>query len=188
MAKTAVVAPEGAKPRKGKKPPAAETPAEIRAKAARQKPDPTAFAKAARYAANAKASKRFAGRLVTPEGYAIFRFRKEGDTLTGIVGECNGQMGYGASTYIVVLDDGSCVAIIGHRRLVKALHLAKCKYQRVTITFEGKIYNSFRHYEMVYTVTPAPLQDAPMTAAGRKLIEQAAAEATAQKAAKGGGK
>jgi hypothetical protein len=183
MTKTATP-PAGEEPRTRKQTATSETPAQIRARAAKAKPDAAAFAKAARYAANAKASKRFAGHLVTPEGYPIFRFRKEGDTLTGIVGQCNGQMGYGASTYPVVLDDGSCVHIIGHRRLVKALHLAKCRYQRITITFEGKIYNSMRHYEMVYTVTPAPLVPDPrasMSPAAAKAFK-AAADAKARKA------
>ena len=158
---------------------ASETPAEIQAKSAKQKPDPAAFARAAKYSQAAKSSSRFAGHLVTPEGYPIFKFNKSGDTLTGFVGKCNGQMGYGASTYPVVLDDGSCVFIVGHRRLVKALHKAKAFYQRVEIIFEGKIYNSMRHYEMVYTVKSAPFQDSEERPAAKD-----AADAKAKKARK----
>ncbi len=155
---------------------------EILADAAKTKPDPKAFQRAAQYTTNAKASKRFGVRLRTPDGYPLFRFRAEGDTITGIVGKCNGQMGYGQSTYPLVMDDGSIVCIVGHRRLVKALHKAKAWNQRVKITFEGRLYSSWRHYEMVYAVELAPFQDEPMPAAGRQLLAKAAADAKARKA------
>jgi hypothetical protein len=126
--------------------------AEILAAAAKTKCNPAAFARAAKYAENAEASPRCGAPMQTPEGLKIHRFRVPGDTLTGVLGKCNGQMGFGESTYPIVLDDHSIVCVPGNRRLVRAFRLAKAFHQRIKITYLNKLYSNRGHYEKVYKV------------------------------------
>jgi hypothetical protein len=169
---------------KGKTTPGADLAAEILAKAATAKANPAAFARAAKYAENAEASPRCGAPMQTPEGLQVYRFRHPGDSLTGVLGHCNGQMGYGESTYPIVLDDGSIVCVPGNRRLVRAFRLAKAFHQRIKITYVNRLYSSRGHYEKVYKVEHAPRSGERMTKEGHELIAQAAADAKAKKGAK----
>jgi hypothetical protein len=143
------------------------------------KPNKAAFAMAFKYSDLAKKSQRF-GDNGLPAGMIAFRFRTPGDTLTGVLGECIGMVGT-ESWYPIARDDGSIVHVPGNRRLVKCFTKAKCKWQRITIVYDGRLRTGNGHFEKVYTVTAAPLNEQAMTAAGRKLIEQAAADAKARK-------
>jgi hypothetical protein len=144
------------------------------------KPNKAAFAMAFKYSDLAKKSQRF-GDNALPDGMIAFRFRQPGDTLTGVLGECIGMVGT-ESWYPIVRDDGSIVHVPGNRRLVKCFQKAKCKWQRITIVYDGRLRTGNGHFEKVYTVTAAPLDDGPMTGAARKLIEQAGEDAKRRKA------
>jgi hypothetical protein len=141
---------------KGRRSPAEKTLADgILAKAAKYTPDPAAFASAKAYAEVTQKSKRFEQQNRTAGGLLIQRFRKPGEQITGVLGECNGTTGLGESTYPIVQDDGSVVCVPGNRRLVRAFRKAKCKFQRIRITYQGKLYTGNGRYEKVYLVESA---------------------------------
>jgi len=129
----------------------------ILAEGSNHPPDSQAAAQAKAYADATVASKRFESHNRTPEGYTIHRFHVEGESLAGVLGECNGQSGYGESTYPIVLDDGSIVCVAGNRRLVKAFKRGKFTFQRIRITYKGRLHTHGGHYEKVYLVEPAPI-------------------------------
>lgn len=129
----------------------------IVAESTKHAPDPHAFAAAKRYTDASVASRRFDSHNRTPEGLEIHRFRRPDEQITGVLGECNGQTGWGESSYPIVQDDGSIICVPGNRRLVKAFRKAKATYQRITITYLGKLYNTYGHYEKVFRVELTPL-------------------------------
>lgn len=129
---------------------------EIRNAAKTAKPDIEAAGRAARYVKATMASKRFESHNVTPDGLPIHRFHVIGDSVTGVLGECNGQTGWGESTYPIVQDDDTIICVPGNRRLVQALKKGKFTFQRIRIEYKGRLHNSMGHYEKVFAVTLAP--------------------------------
>jgi hypothetical protein len=153
----------------------------ILAESKKHAPDLEAAAQAKRYVDATMASRRFDSHNRTPEGFTIHRFHREEETLTGVLGECNGQSGYGESTYPIVQDDGSVICVPGNRRLVRAFRKGKFTFQRIRITYKGKLRTAGGHHEKVFLVEPAPLGKDGVGPAGRDLIARAAADAKAGK-------
>jgi len=151
--------------------------AKIRAESSKHSADPEAFDKAKRYAEATVANERFETHNRTPDGFTIHRFWRQGEQLTGMLGQCNGQNGYGESTYPIVLDDGSVVCVPGNRRLVKAFRTSKAFFHRITITYLGKLNQSHSHYEKVYSVELSPLDKEGVGKVGREILAKAVAEA-----------
>ena len=122
------------------------------------KADPKHFAAAARYTREALKTAKFRRNPRFPDrpGFEPFYFRKVGDTLTGVLGKCDGMLGY-QSFYPIVLDDGTVVHVPGNRRLVQCFKKAKCWFQRIKITYKDKLFKHSGHYEKIYSVESAPL-------------------------------
>jgi hypothetical protein len=176
--------PKGKGKPKEAKTPAAESVAQIKAKAATRKPDANRFRRAARYADAAMQSDRYelSRSKSSVDGLKIHYFRVEGESVTGILAEPERELWKGV-TYRLVQDDGTVVRLPGNKRLTKAIEKADAIYQRVKITYHGKLYTRFGgHYEKVYTLEAAPL-DHDLGPKGRELLGKAAADAKARKAA-----
>jgi hypothetical protein len=156
----------------------ADSVAEIRALADGRRPNPAKFTRANRRTDAAKKSDRFEWNRSksTIDGITIHYFRVRGETVTGILCAPQFELWKGV-TYKLVLDDDTVIRLPGNRQLNKLISDADCLYQRVTITYEGKIWRQSHHYEKVYTLSPAPFGGESATAAGRALIAQAAADA-----------
>jgi hypothetical protein len=120
-------------------------------------PDPNAFARAAKYADAAEKSRHYERTRLrsTIDNLPIHYFHKIGESITGILGEPQGEL-WMASTYPLALDDGTVVRLPGNRRLMRAIQLAKCIGQRITIIYRGKLYRPGGHYEKIYRLEPAP--------------------------------
>lgn len=168
---------------------AAERPSEkqivkqIREHAGRSKPDPEAFAAGKRYSAATMRSRRFNYDRRTADGAVIHYFHTPGESLTGVLGESQkAQIPRGTSAsfeylFPLVLDDDSLVYLPNNRRLRKLIDKSKCLWQRITITYKGKLMTNHGHYEKVYTVEPAPLGKDGVGTAGRDILAKAAKEA-----------
>lgn len=157
--------------------------AEIRALAKGRRANPAKFQRANRRTDAAKKSDRFEWNRSksTIDAIPIHYFRVRGESVTGIL--CAPQFErWKGVTYKLVLDDDTVIRLPGNRQLNKLIDAADCLYQRVTITYEGKIWRASHHYEKVYTLSPAPLSGESATPAGRALIAQAAADARKRKA------
>jgi len=163
---------------------------QIREHAERTGPDPVKFAAGVRYSQASKRSRRFNYDRRTADGAIIHYFHTPGEYLIGVLGESQkAQIPRGTSAsfeylFPLVLDDDSLVYLPNNKRLRKVIDLAKCLFQRIKITYEGKIATSHGHYEKVYTVEPAPLGKEGVGAAGRTILSKAMAEATTNKAGK----
>jgi hypothetical protein len=171
---------------KAKKEPKAnkpETVAQIRAKAAKIRPDPAKFARAQRRSDAAQRSERFEWNRSksTVDGILIHYFRIRGESITGILCAPDYESFKGL-TYKLLLDDDTITRLPGNRQLNRVIKDADCLYQRVTITYLGKRWLTTRHYEKVYAISQAPLGKAGVGPKGRKLLEQVAEEAKARKA------
>lgn len=146
----------------------------------------TSFDRAAKFTEAAKRSKRYNyDRMVVP-GAPIYYFHRPGESLTGTLGQSQrGQILRGSVTweYLVpiVLDDGTLLYLPNNKRLRKAIELADCLFQRVTITYEGRLATAHGHYEKVYSVKPAPLGKKGVGEVGGTILAKAAAEALARK-------
>jgi hypothetical protein len=163
---------------KKREPRKTETAEEILAKAAQRKPDPEKFARVQERADAAIQSDRFefSRSKSCVDGLLIHYFRTVGESVTGVLAAPESELWKGV-TYKLVQDDGVVVRLPGNRRLNKAIKTADCLYQRVTITYLGKLYTRFGgHYEKVYTVVPAPLVDPrqSMSSSAAKLFAAAA--------------
>lgn len=163
-----------------------DSPAEIRALAAKTKPNLDKFRRANRRTEAAKKSDRYEWNRSksTVDGRIIHYFRVRGESVTGILCPPECELWKGV-TYKMSLDDDTMIRLPGNRQLNKLIKDADCLYQRVTITYEGKIWRASHHYEKVYTLSPAPLNAELMltaTAAGSAVLGQAMAEAKKQKA------
>jgi len=167
-------------------PTAQDIAAEILKTAQNATPNQTAFDRAAKLTQAAKRSNRFNyDRMVVP-GAPIYYFHQPGETLIGTLGQSQrGQILRGSVTweYLVpiVLDSGELRYLPNNRRLRKAIQLADCLFQRVRITYEGRLATAHGHYEKVYTVEPAPLGKDGVGPAGREILASAAAEASGKK-------
>lgn len=157
-----------------------ETVEQIRAKAAAATPDPAKFKRAMRHTEAALVADGYEWNRSksTVDGLPIHYFRVRGEALTGILGAADYELWKG-HTYRLILDDGTVVRLPGNRQLNKLIKASECVYQRITITYLGKLYRHSHHYEKVYSIVPAPNEG--VGRAGRKLIQQAAAEAAAKR-------
>lgn len=179
----------GAEVKTKREPTAADIAAEILKTAQNAKPNQTAFDRAAKFTRAAKKSPRFNyDRMVVP-GAPIYYFQRPGETLTGTLGQSQrGQILRGSVTweYLVpiVLDSGELRYLPNNRRLRKAIELADCLFQRVKITYEGKLATAHGHYEKVYTVEAAPLGKDGVGPAGREILASAAKEAKSRRSPK----
>lgn len=156
--------------------------AEIRALAHGRRANPAKFTRANRRTDAAKKSDRFEWNRSksTIDGITIHYFRVRGESVTGILCAPQFELWKGV-TYKLVLDDDTILRLPGNRQLNKLIKDADCLYQRVTITYEGKLWRQSHHYEKVYTLSPAPLSNEPMTAAGKSVLARAVAESKAKK-------
>lgn len=177
-----------------KKPAVPDTPEEILGEAAKHKPDPKRFARAAKRTNAAVRAETFEWNrsLSTIDRRPIHYFRVKGESITGIL--CAGETElWKGTTYkclcdridipcrpAEVLDPPQIIRLPGNRLLQKAIADADCLYQRVKITYMGKRFKTSRHYEKVYRVESSPASHDVGTT-GRDLIAKAAAEATAKK-------
>jgi hypothetical protein len=153
---------------------------EIAQKAKKRKP-PSAekFRKAKRYCEAAQKSDRFEFRRSrsSVDGLPIHYFRTPGETLTGIIGEPQAEV-WGPSSYPFLLDDGRLIRVPGNRRLALAIRKADALFQRIKITFKGKLWTkTFGHCEKVYLVELVPLGKEPMTQAERDTLAHVIQEA-----------
>lgn len=166
------------------KPPApAELVAQIRQASEKVAADPAKFASAAKYTAMTTKSKRFNYDRQAPDGVPIYYFHTQGEQLTGIVGKSQrARMSRGIAVsceYLtpIVLDDDSLFYLPNNKRLKKALEKANAWFQRITITYLGRLSNAHGHYEKVYSVESAPLGKGGVGSAGRDLLAKAAKDA-----------
>jgi hypothetical protein len=158
---------------------------DVRKKAAKRKLDPARLAKVAKVAAAATNNPRFefSRSKSAVDGLPIHYFRVAGESVVGILCPPDQEIWKGV-TYKLVQDDDTIVRLPGNRRLTKAIEKADALYCRVKITYLGKLNTKFGgHYEKVYTIEQAP-KDHTLSVSGRRLIEQAAAEAKARKSGK----
>lgn len=150
-------------------------------KAKKRTPNTEKFRQAAQYAQNAESADRFElnhGKS-SIDGRPIHHFHRIGETLVGTIGEAQGET-HGPSSFPFVLDDGSVIRVPGNRRLVLAIRKADCLYQRIRITYKGKLHaKTGGHYEKVYLVESAPLSKEPPTQTSRDLLAKAETEARA---------
>jgi hypothetical protein len=141
--------------------------------------DEVKFKAAQRYTNAAMKSERFEfSRLRSAhDGLPIRYFRTPGESLTGFLGPPAQEIWKG-STYPLVLDDGRVIRLPGNRRLKLAIEKADCLYQRITITYVGKLFTRFGgHYEKVYRIDAAPFSGEKTTAAGAEAVARAMASA-----------
>jgi hypothetical protein len=159
-----------------------ESPDEILAASRKCASDPGKFARAERRTAAAMRSERFEWNRSksTVDGRLMHYFRLRGESITGVLGKPSYESWKGVS-YPIVLDDGTVVRLPGNRQLIKLIETADCVHQRITITYLGKRYLTSRHYEKVYRIAPAPLGKDGVGQTGRRIVEQAAAEAKRRK-------
>jgi len=149
----------------------------IQAEASKHTPDSHAFSRSATYTDHAQKSKRFVrNRIRTGDGLPIKRFRVQGESVIGTLGEPRSEWS-GETTLPFVLDDGRVIALPGNKRLQSAIKKAKATFLRVKITYLGKLKTDFGHYEKVYRVEVAPLGKEGLGKAGRAAIAKAAKEA-----------
>jgi len=157
---------------------------EVRKKAAKRKLDPAKLKKVAKYTDAAEKNPRFEfsrGKSAV-DGLPIHYFRTPGEFVVGVLCAPDQELWKGV-TYRLVQDDDTIIRLPGNRRLTKAIEKADALYTRVKITYVGKLNTKWGgHYEKVYRIEDAP-KDHTLSVAGRKLIEQAAAEAKTRKAA-----
>ena len=69
------------------------------------------------------------------------------------------------------------VCVPGNRRLVKAFRTSKAFFQRITITYLGKLNKSHSHYEKVYSVELSPPDKEGVGKVGREILAKASADA-----------
>jgi hypothetical protein len=164
----------------------------LKEKAAKRTPNPQKFKQAKRYTDTSAQSDRFENLYgkSSIDGRPIHHFHYRGEFVVGILGECEGEI-YGPSSYPFALDTYSgsrgavetydppnAIRLPGNRRLVVAIHKADALYQRVKITYLGKLYaKTRRYYEKVFRIEAAPLDKEPTTPAGRTLIQNVAKDA-----------
>ncbi len=160
--------------------------------AKKRTPNAEKFRQAKRYADAAEKSPRHEQNFgkSSIDGLPIHHFHRIGEYVIGTVGECQGET-HGPSSFPFQVDviDGEpvegnrVIRLPGNRRLQIAIRKADCLYQRITVTYKGKLHaKTGGHYEKVYLVEAAPLSKEPMTKAGKDLLAKAAAEAKAGKA------
>jgi hypothetical protein len=148
-------------------------------KAKKRTPNKAKFKQAAMYADNAERADQFElnyGKS-SIDGRPIHHFYKIGESLVGVIGEPQGET-HGPSSFPFVLDDGTVIRVPGNRRLAIAVRKADCLYQRIRITYMGKLYaKTGGHYEKVYLVEAAPLDKERVTPAGRDVLVKAEGKA-----------
>jgi len=160
--------------------------------AKKRTPSAEKFRRAKQYADAAEKSPRHEQNFgkSSIDGLPIHHFHQIGEYVIGTIGECQGET-HGPSSYPFLVDniDGQeitgkpVIRLPGNRRLQMAIRKADCLYQRIKVTYKGKLHaKTGGHYEKVYLVEPAPLGKEPMTKAGQDLLSKAAAEAKAGKA------
>lgn len=128
--------------------------------AATKKPDPHKAAKAKRLSEAAKKSPRFEYNrgFSAVDQLPIYYFHRRGESLTGTLGEPDQEMWRG-STYPLLLDDGRVIRLPGNRMLHKAIQAGDYVGQKVTITYDGKLYYRYGgHYQKTYTITSLDLE------------------------------
>jgi hypothetical protein len=160
-------------------------------------PDPEKFRRARQYSDTAEQNKRFEENYgkSSIDGRTIHHFHRKGEFVIGIIGEAQGET-YGPSSFPFELhticngqggeyqsfEPPRMIRLPGNRRLAIAVRKADCLYQRIKVTYKGKLHAKVGgHYEKVYLVEEAPLSKEPATPAGRALVEKAVADAKAGK-------
>ena len=130
----------------------------ILARADGKTPDTEAFAVAKRYGQKAMKNSAFAYRRRSRiDGLMVHRFRKEGESVVGTVGDQTRREWWAETTIPFVLDSGRIMLLPGNRRLIGAIKKAKAWNLRVKITYVGKLRTSGGHFEKVYMVESKPL-------------------------------
>lgn len=166
---------------------AAETAATLTAESKRKKADPKKFDRAARYTLVRTQRRSFDWQrgFSSVDAVKIVRLRKEGEQITGILGESQPEL-WGEATYPLLLDDGTLVRLPANFLLRKVIKLADCIHQRVTITYLGKDFSSpiGGHYKKVFRVDPAPLGKDGVGPKGAEILSQAMRDALADRDAK----
>lgn len=165
--------------------------------AKKRTPDPEKFRRAKAYSDAAEKNQRFEDHYnrSSIDGRPIHHFHHKGEYVIGCLGECQGET-FGPSSFPFALDvkgqtggdreefdPPRAIRLPGNRRLAAAIRKADALYQRIKITYLGKLHaKTGGHYEKVYRIEPAPLSQEPMPAAGKSLLAKAAAEAASRKA------
>ena len=151
--------------------------------------DPKAFDAAGKYTDAATKSRRFAYDRRVANGGFIHYFRTPGEKLTGWLGASQrGEVIRGSVTweylFPLVTDEGELIYLPNNKRLRKAIEKAKCIFQRITITYEGKLMTAHGHHEKVYRVEAAPLGKGGVGSRGAEILAKAAKEAAGRKRSK----
>ncbi len=159
------------------------------AHASTRKADPNKFSRAGRLSKAAQKSPRFEyNRFFSIiDDLPIHYFHSVGESITGILGEPGQEMWRGSTYPLLVheingtpIDGERVIRLPGNRMLHKLIDAAECIGQRVTITYKGKLFYRYGgHYQKVYDLQPAPLDEA-MTKKGRELLAKIQAEAGAE--------
>ena len=155
--------------------------------AKKRAPNPEKFRTAKRYADVAAKNPRFEDNYgkSSIDGLPIHHFHRKGEYVIGTIGESQGEV-HGPSSFPFQVDviDGQpidghrVIRLPGNRRLAAAIRKADCLYQRIKVTYLGKLnQKTGGHYEKVYLVESAPLGKEPMTKVGRDLLAKASTDA-----------
>ena len=140
------------------------------------------FAAAAELTKKAQANKHFNYHLTAADGVPVRYFHHIGESITGIIGASQrAVMNRGVVTnheYLVPIvdDDGQLFYLPNNKHLRELLKAACCWFQRVTITYRGKIRTNNGHHRKVYEVTPAPLGKNGVGSKGRDILAKVAGE------------
>lgn len=156
-------------------------------KSKKRTPNQEKFRQAQKYADTASRAARFEENYgkSSIDQLPIHHFHRRGEYVIGTIGESQGET-HGPSSFPfqvdvingVAIDGKRVIRLPGNRRLVIAIRKADCLYQRVRITYLGKLHQKTGgHYEKVYWVESAPLSKEPTTPAGRQELSKAMAEA-----------
>jgi hypothetical protein len=150
--------------------------------AKKRTPNAEKFRQARKYADAATKNPRFEENYgkSSIDGLPIHHFHRKGEFVVGTIGECQGET-YGPSSFPFQVDiiDGTpvegnrVIRLPGNRRLQLAIRKADCLYQRIRVTYRGKLHaKTGGQYEKVYLVEPAPLDKEPMTPAGQAAMDR----------------
>ena len=175
---------------KTKPPTPAELVAQIRQASEKVQADPAKFAAAAKYTNMTTKSRRFNYDRQAPDGVPIYYFHTQGEQLTGVIGKSQrARMARGIAVsceYLtpIVLDDDTLFYLPNNKRLKKAIEKANAWFQRVTVTYLGRLSNAHGHYEKVYRVEAAPLGKDGVGSRGAEILAKAAKEAAGRKRSK----
>lgn len=185
------------KAKEAKTPAGPDTVEAIRAEAAKHKPDPKRFARAAKRSDAAVRAETFEWNrsISSVDRRPIHYFRVKNESVTGILCQADAELWKGHTYKFCceridvpcrppeILEPPQIIRLPGNRLLTKTIADADCLWQRVKITYLGKRFKTSRHYEKIYRVEPAP-ESHDVGKAGRELLAKAAADAKARKEGK----